>query len=192
MVLEEDLLAMKVTARSAGQSNTGPVRTYLTMSEKKYVDTSVTDEQLKELKKAQDEEKSSNAYYKFKAWLHYANLQSWQGQRWHFAYVNYCGDEMRCTCGLAVPINNRSDLKPEVSKKLGVLNLDLVQKSTGHRQLPTFEGQVDAFIYDYSYVGGLAMYNYHCLCQRCGEHLSNQSGSEANTWCKFHNQVCAS
>ena len=192
MVLEEDLLAMKVTARSAGQSNTGPVRTYLTMSEKKYVDTSVTDEQLKKLKKAQDEEKSPNAYYKFKAWLHYANLQSWQGQRWHFAYVNYCGEEMRCTCGLAVPINNRSDLKPEVSKKLGVLNLDLVQKSAGHRQLPTFEGQVDAFIYDYSYVGGLAMYNYHCLCQRCGEHLSNQSGSEANTWCKFHNQVCAS
>ena len=77
-------------------------------------------------------------------------------------------------------------------KKLQVLNLDRVQKSTGHRQLPTFEGEVAAFIYDYKYVGGLAMYNYHCLCQRCGEHLSDQSSSEANTWCKFHNQVCAS
>ena len=191
MVLEEDLLAMKVTARSAGQSNTGPVRAYSTMSEKKYVDTSVTDAQLKKLKKEQDEEKSSNTYYKFKTWLHYANLQSWQGQRWHFAYVNYCGEEMRCTCGLAVPIDSKSDLKPEVFEKLRVLNLDLVQKSTGHRQLPTFEGQVNAFIYNYTHVGGLAMYNYHCLCQRCGEHLSNQSGSDAVIWCKFHNQVCA-
>ena len=97
---------------------------------------------------------------------------------------------MRCTCGLAVPINNRSDLKPEVSKKLEVLNLDLVQKSKGHRQLPTFEGQVDAFIYDYTYVGGLAMYNYHCLCQQCGEYVQGQSSSDAITWCKFHNLVC--
>ncbi len=192
MVLEEDLLAMKVTARSAGQSNTGPVRTYLTMSKKKYVDTSVTDSVLEKLKKAQDEEKSPNAYYKFKAWLHYANLKSWQGQQWHFAYVNYCGEEMRCTCGLAVPIKNKSDMKPEVLEKLGVLNLDLVQKSTGHRQLPTFKGQVAAFIYDYTHVGGLGMYNYHCLCQQCGEYLQGQSSSDAITWCKFHNQVCAS
>ena len=181
---------MKVTARSAGQSNTGPVRTYLTMSKKKYVDTSVTDAVLRKLKKAQDEEKSPNAYYKFKTWLHYANLKGWQGQRWHFAYINYCGEEMRCTCGLAVPINSKSDLKPEVFKKLGVLNLDLVQKSKGHRQLPTFEGQVDAFIYDYTYVGGLAMYNYHCLCQQCGEYVQGQSSSDAITWCKFHNLVC--
>ena len=191
MVLEEDLLAMKVTARSADQSNTGPVRTHLTMSEKRYVDTSVTNHQLKKLKKAQDEEKSSNAYYKFKAWLHYANLKSWQEQRWHFAYINYCDQEMRCTCGLAVSINDQGDLASGVLNKLGHLDLDLVQRSTGHRQLPSFDGQVNAFVYNYTHVGGLAMYNYHCLCQRCGEHIKDQSGTDAVIWCKFHNQVCA-
>ncbi len=160
------------------------------MFQKKYVDTSVSDAQLKELKKAQNEEKSPNAYYKFKAWLHYANLQSWQGQGWHFAYINYCGEEMRCTCGLAVPINEESDLASSVLSKLKDLDLDLVQRSFGHRHLPSFEGEVAAFIYDYKYVGGLDMYNYHCLCQRCGALVENQSGSEANTWCKFHNQVC--
>lgn len=55
-----------------------------------------------------------------------------------------------------------------------------------------YPGQVDAFVYSYTYVGGLGMYNYHCLCQQCGEHIKDQSGNEAITWCKFHNRVCAS
>jgi hypothetical protein len=178
--------------KSEGCLNTGtgePKKNEL-KSKFKYVDISVTEEKLKQLKIAQNNEKSPNAYYKFKTWLHYANLKSWQGQGWHFAYLNYSGDEMRCTCGLAVPIDSKSDLKPEALNKLGVLDLDQVQISTGHRQLPTFEGQVNAFIYDYTYVGGLALYTYHCLCQLCGEYIEGQSSSDAITWCKFHNQVC--
>lgn len=156
----------------------------------KYVDTSVTKEKLEQLKIAQNNEKTPNAYYKFKTWLHYANLKSWQGQGWHFAYLNYSGEEMRCTCGLAIPITQKYDLKLTVLRKLIDLQLDLVQLSAGHRQLPSFNGAVNAFIHNYTYIGGKALYVYHCLCQNCGESIENQSSKEAITWCKFHNQVC--
>jgi hypothetical protein len=183
---------MKYTARSAGQPSIGPVRTFSTMSEKKYVETSITNTELKKLKKAKNDEAIMNGYYEFKRRLFDDELKNWQKEGRHFAYLNYGGEEMRCTCGLVVPKNDESDLKPAVLNKLSGLDLDLVQKSSGHRQLPSCQGQVDAFVYSYTYVGGLGMYNYHCLCQQCGEHIKDKSGNEAITWCKFHNLVCAS
>jgi hypothetical protein len=41
-------------------------------------------------------------YGRFKAWLRYSNLNSWQKQKWHWGYVNYAGKEWHCTCGLVV------------------------------------------------------------------------------------------
>ena len=56
-------------------------------SKKRYVDTYVDPAYLASLKKAMDDEHSPKKYGKFKAWLHYANLQRWQNQGWHYAYL---------------------------------------------------------------------------------------------------------
>jgi hypothetical protein len=86
-------------------------------SEKRYVDTYVDPAYLAQLKKAMDDEHSPKKYGKFKAWLHYANLQRWQNQGWHYAYLNYNGKELHCTCGLAVELNSKSDINEDFQKK---------------------------------------------------------------------------
>jgi hypothetical protein len=151
----------------------------------KYANVSVSKDLLERLKKEQDEVVGMARYGRYKAWLHYANLQSWQQQRWHFNYLNYNGVELRCTCGLIVEM----DSKPQF---LGLkeLELDQVHRAVGHRNLPSFEGDCVAFIYDYKWMEEKGSYFFQAICQVCEGFTDLLPGMTANTFVDEHNQRC--
>lgn len=126
-------------------------------------------------------------YGRYKTWLHYANLQSWQRQRWHFNYLNYNGVELRCTCGLIVEIGSEPQF-------LGLedLELDQVQRAVGHRNLPGFEGYCVAFIHGYRWMEEKGIYFYEAICQVCEEYTELIPGIAANAFVDKHNQACSS
>jgi hypothetical protein len=153
----------------------------------KYADVSVSKNLLERLKKEQNEAVGMARYGRFKAWLHYANLQSWQGQGWHFNYLNYNGVEWHCTCGLVTLIGS----EPEVQGFAG-LTLDHSHRARGHRNLPSLIGECVAFIYDYEWMEGEGVYFYKALCQVCGSHTELMPGKGARWFVDEHNKSCLS
>jgi hypothetical protein len=155
---------------------------------KKYAKVFVSEELLVRLKQEQDRAEGMTKYWRFKAWLHYANLQTWQDQGWHFNYLD-SGNELThiCTCGLSVHIDD----EPEVSG-FDQLNLDLVQGTRGHRNLPSLEGVCVAFIYNYKLMEKEDTYFYTALCQACGAHTELLPGKAADAFVDEHNQKCMS
>ena len=153
----------------------------------KYADVSVSRDLLERLKKDQEQAEGMARYGRFKAWLHYANLQSWQEQGWHFNYLNYSGVELRCTCGLIVPIDAEAEV--EGFKQL---NLDRLQRARGHRNLPSFAGECVAFIFDFEYKEKKGVYFYKALCQACGSYTGLLPGKGARWFVDEHNKGCLS
>ncbi len=154
-------------------------------NKKSYVDVSVSDELLKKLKREQDAAEGMARYGRFKAWLHYANLNSWQHQKWHWAYVNHCDKEWRCTCGLVIPMG----AKHEVTG-LEHLDLDAAHRARGHKSLPDFGESVVAFIYDYKWMEELGVYYYDAFCQVCGDSVKERPGKGADLFAQIHNISC--
>ena len=154
-------------------------------AKKIYLDVSVSDELLTRLKKEQDAAVGMAKYGRFKAWLHYANLNSWQNQKWHWAYVNYAGESWHCTCGLAVAM----DAVAEVGGLAG-LELDAAHRARGHRSLPDFGDQVVAFIYDYKWMEERGVYYYDAFCQVCGDSVLERPRQVAEMFSNIHNISC--
>jgi len=156
-------------------------------NKKSYVDVSVAAELLVELKQKQNDAPGGamEKYGRFKNWLRYANLKGWQEQKWHWGYVNYCGQEWRCTCGLVIPMG----AKHEVSG-LEHLELDAAHRARGHRSLPDFGEQVVAFIYDYKWMEELGVYYYDAFCQVCGDSVKERPGKDADLFAQIHNISC--
>lgn len=151
----------------------------------KYVDVYVSERLLERLKREQNEALGMARYGRFKNWLHYANLKSWQGQGWHYNYLNYNGEELHCTCGLAVPI----EAEPEVGGFEG-LGLDRVHRARGHRNLPSLRGECIAFIYDFKFMEEEDTYFYTALCQACGDFTELLPGKAAVVFVGEHNEGC--
>jgi len=152
---------------------------------KKYVDVKVTEKTLDRLKREQEDAIGMAKYGRFKAWLHYANLNSWQQQKWHWAYINYASESWHCTCGLVVPMSAEVEVVGADS-----LNLDEAHLAKGHRKLPNFEEVVVSFIYDYKWMEDLGVYYYDAFCQECGDHVLERSGKEADLFTELHNISC--
>lgn len=165
---------------------------FLTGSNKRYVDTRVNPAYLERLQKAMDEEHSPKKYFKYKAWLHYANLKSWQEQGWHFAYLNYMGKELHCTCGLVVSteILPTSDIEPNVLEKLNGFRLDPVQLQTGHRALPSLASSSVAILVNFKWVEEKDCYVWDGICQNCGEYSLGLKGREIMIFENKHNLNC--
>ena len=151
----------------------------------KYAEVSVSKDLLERLKKEQNEAEGMARYGRFKTWLHYANLQSWQAQGWHFNYLNYNGVELHCTCGLIVPIDAEAELNG-----FAELTLDRVHRALGHRNLPSLRGESVAFIYDYEYKDTKGVYFYKALCQKCHAHTELLPGKGARWFVDEHNKSC--
>ena len=166
---------------------------FLAGSNKRYVDTRVDPAYLERLQKAMDEEHSPKKYYKYKAWLHYANLKSWQEQGWHFAYLNYMGKELHCTCGLAIQIESstRSDIKSEVLSKLKGLQLDPVQIQTGHKTLPAMSAQTNCLLVNFKWIEHGNNYVWDGICQLCGECRVEMNDLAASKFLTTHENVCS-
>jgi len=163
-----------------------------TISYKKVV---VTDAKLEKLKDEQDKAEGMHKYGRFKAWLHYANLHSWQGQGHHFHYLS--GDNAdHCTCGLILHENGTSDeeiavvISNSVQDKLDGLNLEQIQKVRGHVGLPSLKGETVALIVDYIYREELDYYLWTAICQQCGEYVVGVRDTEADSFVKSHNTIC--
>ena len=154
-------------------------------SAKKYVDLKITSEELEDLHSKMDGEVGMAKYGRFKAWLHCANLNSWQHQKWHWGYVNHAGKEWHCTCGLVVAM----DAVAEVSG-LAHLELDAAHRGRGHRSLPDFGEVVVAFIYDYKWMEELGVYYYDAFCQVCGDYVLERPGGDADMFADIHNISC--
>jgi hypothetical protein len=154
---------------------------------KKYAKVDVSEQLLARLKKEQDQAVGMAGYGRFKAWLHYANLKSWQEQGWHFNYLD-SGNELIhiCTCGLSVHIDD----EPEVVG-LDVLKLDPVQSARGHRNLPSLKGTCVAFIYDFKFMEEEGVYFYTALCQACCSYTELLPGDEADAFVDRHISICS-
>ena len=157
----------------------------MSKAKKKYVDVSISQELLLRLKNEMDAAVGMARYGRFKSWLRNANLDSWQRQKWHWAYVNYNNQEWHCTCGLVIP----KGAAPEVGG-LEELDLDAAHRARGHRILPEFGEVVVAFTYDYTWMEELRVYYYDALCQVCGQHVLQRPGKEADAFADAHNISC--
>jgi len=155
---------------------------------KRYTDVFVSEQLLERLEREKEEAVGMARYGRFKNWLHYANLKSWQEQGWHFHYLS-SGSELTdyCTCGLAVGVDDG----PEVVG-LDVLKLDQVQSARGHRNLPSLKGVCVAFIYDFEFIEKKGVYFYKALCQECRSYTELLPGVEARDFVDIHNQSCMS
>ena len=163
-----------------------------TISYKKVV---VTDAKLEKLKDEQEKAEGMHKYGRFKAWLHYANLQSWQGQGHHFHYLS--GDNAdHCTCGLVLHENGSSDeelavvISKSVQDKLDGLNLEQIQKVRGHVGLPALKGETVALIVDFIYREDLNDYLWTVICQQCGDYQVQIRDTDADLFVKSHNKIC--
>ena len=163
-----------------------------TISYKKVV---VTDAKLEKLKDEQEKAEGMHKYGRFKAWLHYANLQSWQGQGHHFHYLS--GDNAdHCTCGLVLHENGSSDeeiavvISKSVQDKLEGLNLEQIQMVRGHVGLPSLKGETVALIVDYIYREDLNDYLWTVICQQCGEYEVELKNMHACSFVETHNKIC--
>ena len=159
---------------------------------KKYVKTFVEAAFLEKLKYEMDTAEPNQKYAKYKGWLHYANLQRWQSQGWHFGYVNYMGTEQHCTCGLAVPINPplASDIDLKIREQWKNLDLDITQLHKGHKKLPGFVGTSPAIIFNFNWIESTGQYLWDALCQKCGALSLNTFSGEVDAFVFKHNLEC--
>jgi hypothetical protein len=160
-----------------------------------YKKVAVTEAKLEKLKDEQDKAEGMHKYGRFKAWLHYANLQSWQGQGHHFHYLS--GDNAdHCTCGLVLHENGSSDeelavvISKSVQDKLDGLNLEQIQKVRGHVGLPALKGETVALIVDFIYREDLNDYLWTVICQQCGDYQVQIRDTDADLFVKSHNKIC--
>ena len=160
-----------------------------------YKNLVVTEAKLEKLKDEQDKAEGMHKYGRFKAWLHYANLQSWQRQGHHFRYLSGQNAEF-CTCGLALHENGTADqeiavvISKAVQDKLDFLNLEEIQKVRGHVGLPSLKGETVALIVDYIYREELNDYLWTVICQQCGEYEVEQLKMDACAFVESHNTIC--
>ena len=160
-----------------------------------YQNVVVTEEKLEKLKDEQDKAEGMHKYGRFKAWLHYANLQSWQRQGHHFRYLSGQNAEF-CTCGLALHESGSSNqeiavvISKIVEDKLDFLNLEEIQKIRGHVGLPSLKGETVALIVDYIYREDLNDYLWTVICQQCGEYQVEQVNMDAYSFVETHNKIC--
>ena len=155
----------------------------------------VTDAKLDKLKREQDKAKGMAKYGRFKAWLHYSNLRSWQYQGHHFHYLS--GDNAdHCTCGLVLHENGTSDqeiavvISKEVQDKLVALNLEKIQMVRGHVGLPLLKGETVALIVDLIYREDLEDFLWTVICQQCGDFQVEVRNTDAHSFVKSHNTIC--
>ena len=160
-----------------------------------YQNVVVTEAKLEKLKDEQVKAEGMHKYGRFKAWLHYANLQSWQGQGHHFRYLSGVNSEF-CTCGLVLHESGSSDqeiavvISKAVKDKLDFLNLEEIQKVRGHVGLPSLKGETVALIVDYIYREELNDYLWTVICQQCGEYEVEQLNMDACAFVESHNTIC--
>jgi hypothetical protein len=160
-----------------------------------YQEVSVSPEKLKKLKRDLDEASGPKKYGRFKAWLHFANLDSWQKQGHHFHYLTDVSESSRkllCTCGLYVEgeLDESFAISNSLAFKLSEFLLDRVQTAKGHRDLGDFRSPTCALIIDFKWEEKLGDYLWTAYCQECGEVIVESRNEVAKKFVQDHNSKC--
>ena len=156
----------------------------------------VTEAHLQKLKAAQDAAPNEAKYFKFKAWLHFANLKRSQQQGHHFHYISE-DNSSRCTCGLSLNKNGNEDeeiavlISREVAAKLDGLELDAIQLVRNHKNLPSLRGISVALIVGFIWREELNSHLWTAICQQCGDREVEVTNAAAQAFVKDHNKKCS-
>jgi hypothetical protein len=165
------------------------------MSSIGYLEVKVSKEKILKLKEDMDRANPSSKYGRYKAWLHYANLESAQASGMHFRYLTQSAllvaDKFICTCGLYIEEGEALPdlfISAEIEDRSRELLLDPVQKVRGHRDLDEFKSASCALIVGSRYIQSKSCYLYSAYCQECGEIVFEKRNEEAKAFVNNHNQ----
>lgn len=161
-----------------------------------YQNVKVSKSKVERLRLEMDREKGPRKFGRYKAWLHYANLEMWQKQGHHFQYLTEVSKEKRkliCTCGLFMEeadSTTEQAISPELALRVGELLLDRVQALKGHRSLDDFTAKTCALIVNFVWKEELKQYLWTAYCQECGEFVIERNNLEARGFVSLHNANC--
>ena len=151
-----------------------------------YEDNRVTDAEIakrrRDLGKAPSERKVGRWY----ALRHYSQLQREQDQGYHHGYLRGEGG-LHCTCGLVI---QESDEFMVLHYPNEHLKLDPLVMVSGHRNLPSCDGETVALIVDFVFDKSINDYLWTAFCQVCGEVLKKARDTEASSFVEGHNSTC--
>ena len=151
-----------------------------------YEDNRVTDAEVakrrRDLSKAPSERKVGRWY----ALRHYSQLQREQNQGYHHGYLR--GERgLHCTCGLVIKESDEFLVLNYPNEDLKLEPLVLV---SGHRNLPSCEGETVALIVGFVFEKALNDYLWTAFCQTCGLVLRKARDTEAKAFVEVHNETC--
>jgi len=161
-----------------------------------YQNVKVSKSKVERLRLEMDREKGPRKFGRYKAWLHYANLEMWQKQGHHFQYLTEVSKEKRkliCTCGLFMEeadSTTEQAISTELALRVGELLLDRVQALKGHRSLDDFTAKTYALIVNFVWKEELKQYLWTAYCQECGEFVIERNNLEARGFVSLHNANC--
>lgn len=161
-----------------------------------YQNVKVSKSKVERLRLEMDREKGPRKFGRYKAWLHYANLEMWQKQGHHFQYLTEVSKGKRkliCTCGLFMEeadSTTEQAISPELALRVGELLLDRVQALKGHRSLDDFTAKTCALIVNFVWKEELKQYLWTAYCQECGEFVIERNNLEARGFVSLHNANC--
>jgi len=161
-----------------------------------YRDVSVSPELLARYEAEKQKATGWGKYAKFKQWLHYANLNSWQKQGHHFHYLTDVSFERKrwiCTCGLYLDEGDSADertISRDIALKLGQRLLDRLQTIKAHRSFEDFRSPICALIIDFVWEPKVGDYLWTAYCQECGEEVVESRNEVAKKFVQDHNSQC--
>ena len=165
-----------------------------------YEENYVSNKEIAEYEKVFNKAVGMARYGRWKALMHYRNLQSYQGAGEHFIYLNGRGDEgiesSYCPCGLVITKSSeRGDTRKAITdqrvlKKLAPFKLNELQLTIGHRQAANIARIVTAFVLVAFTHPERGVYCYKVICQVCGDGLLEAEKLEKDAFLQQHNSRC--
>lgn len=165
-----------------------------------YEDNLVTKEYLEKLEEDFNNAEGMARFGRWKAKMHYLNLQSYQGSGEHFVYLRGAGDEGTteyCPCGLVIaeePVQGSVEriavTDPKVLKKLESISLHPLQLTVGHRNYDEPEKVLTAFTLFAHIDNDNGMYVFDVICQGCGANHIGLEKPARDKFLKQHNEKC--
>jgi hypothetical protein len=161
-----------------------------------YQNVRVSKAKLEKLERERDLEKGPKRFGKYKAWLHFANLDMWQKQGHHFHYLTDVSggkQKLLCTCGLFMEdadSQSSQAISSDLALRVGELLLDRLQALKGHKNLDDFRGLNCALIVDLAWNEVLNRHLWTAYCQECGDFVVEKENIEARGFVSLHNANC--
>lgn len=157
----------------------------------RYHNNRVSDEKLAAVRLKYDNTNDPSKYYKFKEWLHYANLHSHQRESWHSNYMSL--DErgktyLMCTCGLQVLEHKLERVAIGASVLPDALShISPLARVPHHVDFNDESKRVVALITTYHWDAEHQCYFWDAYCQGCFDYVVRTHHGSALLFVETHN-----